>query len=416
MLKIGLFGLGTVGRGLMSIIQNHGDQLQISAVVDRSWKNKKDILDGIPASDDPEFIINNKEIDIYVELTGGMELPLYIAREAIDRKKPFITANKALLAEHGYTLFSRAALAGIQIGYEAAVAGALPVIRNLRDILGYQKIEIMQGILNGTTNYILTKMRTDKKEYDEVLSDAQKLGLAEADPTLDVSGMDAVHKLALLSSLVTGSWFEYRNIPTRGIEQLQAADTAWAARMGYRIRLVAEFLKTDGNYFASVEPAMIYDGSFLWDVENEYNALMVRGSISGDHLFVGKGAGSLPTAYSVLTDLLNLSRSPVPGMQLSRGYARLGIHGELSHEFYIRLVVANKPGVLAKISGVLSENGISIAAVHQEADYSGIESAPIDLVIITHRCKTAAFLKALDLISKSDYNSGLPVYLPIKNV
>lgn len=416
MLKVGIFGLGTVGQGLLNIIRESAEGLEVAAVVDRSFEAKKEILGSIPASSDPNFILDNEEIDIHVELIGGIDTPLYIARESIERGKPFITANKALLAEHGYAIFSHASNAGVHVGFEAAIAGAIPIVRNLMSVLNYQKIDLLQGILNGTTNYLLTQMREREAEYADVLKEAQELGLAEADPTLDVNGMDACHKLALLASLITGEWFEYERIETAGIDRIALRDVLWAEKMGYRIKLLADYHKKEGRHFISVEPAMLTIENPLFSVENENNAILVRGKYSSEHLFAGKGAGSLPTAYSVFADLVNYARGLHTSWNMTNPvYADIAPESGADYEFYLRLRVKNQPGVLAKAAAALAAEGISVAAVHQEARYIADSSEPVDLVIVTHHCRKENVLKALDEIASAETSSEAAVAIPIKS-
>ncbi|RME90518.1 MAG: homoserine dehydrogenase [Candidatus Hydrogenedentota bacterium] len=414
MVKIGLFGLGTVGQGLLQLVKK-SPYAEIKAVVDRSYQKKKDILQDIPASDDPSMILENPEIDIYVELIGGIDFPLFIAREAIDRKKTLITANKALLAEHGYAIFSRASLNEVHIGFEAAIAGAIPIVRNLMSVINYQPISRLQGILNGTTNYLLTKMAKRKAPYHEVLKEAQELGLAEADPTLDVNGMDACHKLALLASLITNKWFEYERIETVGIEQISLSDILWAEKMGYKIKLLADYHYNDKKHFISVEPTMIPSSSPLYAIDNEDNAILVKGEFSGEHLFAGKGAGSLPTAYSVYADIVNYALGRHSSWDMKHPeYAAIAPESGADYEFYIRLQVQNRPGVLAKAAQSLGSRGISIAAVHQEAIYEENSQDPVDLVIVTHHCRKEVLTKALAEIEKQDYCTNAAVKIPIK--
>jgi len=420
MVRIGIFGLGTVGRGVLEIIRSRKLPIEVAAIVDRSYLKKKDIIGDIPASDDPSLILNDSSIEVIVELMGGIDLPLYIVREALDHKKNVITANKFLLAEHGYPLFSKARENGVRIGYEAAVAGAIPVIRNLQNIFQYEEIPVLEGILNGTTNYILTRMRKEKIGYQVALAEAQKLGLAEADPYLDVSGYDAAHKLALLASLLSGKWVEYHHIHVAGVDQVNLTDILWAEKMGYRIRLVARYQNKGGLITLSVEPTFIGPGHYLWDVEMEKNAIFFKGEFSGGHLFLGKGAGSLPTAYSVVSDMMHYlqgnHRHDADSDQ-NWPYAHPVSLDEEEAVFYIRFSVSDKTGVLAILTRILSEHNISIASVHQDIEIPNegevAVDEPVDLMLVTHKCRRKTLKAACLEIEKLDTLKGSPVLMPV---
>ena len=410
MLNIGIFGLGTVGRGLIEIIRKSNANINIKAVVDRSYQNKKDILQDIPASDDSDLILKDKEIDVVVELIGGIDLPLYIARETIDQKRKFVTANKALLAEHGYTLFNKAFENWEkQVFFEAAVAGGMPIIRNLQTVFRYERITRLEAILNGTSNYILTKMHSEKRDYADILKDAQALGLAEADPTLDVNGMDATHKLCILASLIQGEWLEVNRIETSGISELNLADIVWSESMGYRIKLIAKYIHAENKNYLSVEPTLVKSNHFLYDVELENNAIMLDAEYSSTHLLVGKGAGSYPTAYSVFTDIMSSFDQP-PKVK-NWEYGRVATNASLESEFYIRYNVKDQTGVLASIANILGQSNISISNVKQDARLK-VDNA-IDLVISTHKCSRGALQKATEVLNKESFVEGPGVILPI---
>ncbi len=411
MIKIGIYGLGTVGRGLVQILQEGNFPVEIAAIADRSYQKKKEWIGNIPASDNPAIILDNPEIDIAVELIGGVDSALFFVREALMKGKRVVTANKALLAEHGFALFSVAKTHGTQIAFEAAVAGAVPIIRNLLSTWTSENIFGVYGILNGTSNYILTRMRREKKSYQEILAEAQKLGLAEADPSFDVRGTDAMHKIALISSIVTGKWSEPALIETRGIDNLKLTDVIWAEKMGYRIRLIARLQKDKNQVFQSVEPTLIDASHPLFDIDFENNGILIEGLYSGSNLLAGKGAGSLPTGFSVLGDILLFEKNHTLYKSLYEKeweYLHTAPVSELSSEFYLRLHVEDKPMVLAKIAGELGENGISIASAHQE-----ITEGDVILVIITHTAKNSAMRKAFTGLTGKEFVSGESVFLPI---
>ncbi|MBV6492153.1 MAG: Homoserine dehydrogenase [Turneriella sp.] len=417
-MRIGIFGLGTVGQGLVEIMRQKNCGIEIAAVVDRSFAKKAQVLQGIPASADKDLILKDKSIDTVVELMGGIDDALYVVRSAIEEKKNVVTANKALLAEHGYSLFHLAERTqGGQILYEAAVAGAIPIIRNIETIFRNEQITRLMGIINGTTNYILTRMRKDNMGYGDVLEAAQKQGLAEADPTLDVGGYDAQQKLGLLISLVTGKWVEAKNIPVRGITELSSQDVIWAERFQNRIRLVADYKQENGQHYMHVTPALVDERNVLYDIEYENNAILFQGEYSGEHLFMGKGAGKFPTAFSVYSDLLYLKSGSAAAARkfahtpLSTNYLSIGDISDTSSAFYLRLRVKDQPGVLAAIAQILGNNALSIASVHQ--DHSAVQAGEADIVIHTHSAKRNSFYRALQEIKNLKNFVLHQIYLPV---
>jgi homoserine dehydrogenase len=412
--KVGIFGLGTVGQGLLEIIRKKSSGITIAAVVDRSFAKKKSVLQDIPASADKNLILKDTSIDTVVELMGGIDDALYVVRTALEHGKNVVTANKALLAEHGYALFQFAEAQGKFICFEAAVAGAIPIIRNIETIFRNEQITRLMGIINGTTNYILTRMRKDGLSYGDVLEVAQKQGLAEADPTLDVGGYDAQQKLALLLSLITGKWVEAKNIPVRGITELSGQDVVWAERFHNRIRLVADYTFHNGNHYMHVTPALVNEQNVLYDIEYENNAILFHGEYSGEHLFMGKGAGKFPTAFSVYSDLMHL-KSGSARWQYSQGqgYLTIGDIADTSSAFYLRLRVKDQPGVLAAIAQILGNNALSIASVHQ--DHSAVAAGEVDIVIHTHAAKRSSFYKALREIQNLKSIVLHQIYLPLLN-
>ncbi len=414
MLSVGLFGLGTVGKSLVEIIRRNPQKVDLKKVVDRSYERKKEILQEIPASKEFEFILEDEEIDVVVELIGGIEDALYIAREAIDRGKVLITANKALLAEHGYALFYKAFEKKVAIGFEAAVAGAIPIIRLVREFYKEEILEI-EAILNGTSNYILSKMYNEGISFEEALKEAKEKGIAEEDPTLDIEGIDSAHKLTLLASFLKKKWFSFERIPVEGIKKVSLVDILWAKRMGYKIKLLARYIDLGGSSFLNVEPILIPRGHLLFDIEEENNAIYIRTSFSGEHLLVGKGAGGYPTAHSVFSDILyygNLrGRSYLEKWEWK--YGDFYPVEEMQEAFYLRVVVVDKPGVLAQIAQILGRASISIASVYQEAPVEE-ESQEVDLVILLHPTKRGALKRAIEEISTLEVLLKEPVYFPIK--
>ncbi|MFO1472507.1 MAG: homoserine dehydrogenase [Turneriella sp.] len=411
-MKIGIFGLGTVGQGLVEILRKKQGGIVVGAVVDRSFAKKKEILAGIPASAERDLILKDDSIDTVVELMGGIDDALYVVRTALAHGKNVVTANKALLAEHGYALFQFAEAQGKFICFEAAIAGAIPIVRNIETIFRNEQITRLMGIVNGTTNYILTRMRKERLNYGDVLEAAQKAGLAEADPTLDVGGYDAQQKLALLLSLITGKWVEAKNIPVRGITEISAQDVLWADRFQNRIRLVADYTLLDGNHYMHVTPALVGEQNVLFDIEYENNALLFHGEYSGEHLFMGKGAGKFPTAFSVYSDLIHLQNGGARwSYKQGQGYLPIGNIADTSSAFYLRLRVKDQPGVLAAIAQILGNNALSIASVHQ--DHSAVAQGEVDIVIHTHSARRSAFYKALKEIQVMKNIVLHQIYLPV---
>jgi homoserine dehydrogenase len=411
-MKIGIFGLGTVGQGLLQILRAKKSEIAIGAVVDRSFARKKEILLDIPASADKNLILKDNSIDTVVELMGGIDDALYVVRTALENGKNVVTANKALLAEHGYALFEYAQRHNRFICFEAAIAGAIPIVRNIETIFRNDRITRLTAILNGTTNYILTRMRKDNMGYGDVLEAAQKAGLAEADPTLDVGGYDAQQKLALLISLITGSWVEAKNIPVRGITEITSQDVVWAERFHNRIRLVADYAVQEGRHYMHVTPALVSEQNVLYDIEYENNAILFHGEYSGEHLFMGKGAGKFPTAFSVYSDLVHLlSGRAVWNHTQGEAYLPIANIADTSSAFYLRLRVKDQPGVLAAIAQILGNNALSIASVHQ--DHSAVAEGEVDIVIHTHSARRSSFYKALQEIQSLKSIVLHQVYLPV---
>lgn len=411
-MKIGIFGLGTVGQGLLEILQKQESQISVGAVVDRSYVQKQKLLGSIAASADKNLILKDASIDTVVELMGGIDDALYVVRSALENGKNIVTANKALLAEHGYALFQLADKLGKSIRFEAAVAGAIPIVHNIETVFRNETLTRLMGIVNGTTNYILTRMRKDALNYGEVLEAAQKQGLAEADPTLDVGGYDAQQKLALLISLVTGKWVEAKNIPVRGVTEVSAQDVVWAERFHNRIRLVADYAFEGGKHYMHVTPALVGEQNVLYDIEYENNALLFHGEFSGEHLFMGKGAGKFPTAFSVYADLMRMrEQASVPKPRGIEGYLPVADISETKAAYYLRLRVKDQPGVLAAIAQILGNNALSIASVHQ--DHSAVAEGEVDIVIHTHAQKRSGFYRALEEIKHLKNFVLNQIYLPV---
>jgi homoserine dehydrogenase len=403
-IRLGILGAGTVGQSLIKIIEkeqnrilrNHGISIEISKVGDRSFE-KKELLKKYNCTKNLNEVIEDKEIDIIVELIGGIEPARELVIKAIENHKSIVTANKALLANHGKTIFElikqkQQNNIPITIGFEASVGGALPIIKNLRRMWSFGNIHSLVGILNGTCNFIISKME-EGLEYQEALKLAQEKGFAEADPTFDVSGKDAGQKLAIISSLASGCWIEEKDIIIEGIEKIQKIDHEIAQKWGMVIRLIAISRFYHDQLLLRVHPALISKNHLLADVRNEYNALFVEEEYSGSTFIVGRGAGGFPTASAVLADIVSIASGSKNLWFQEFGSTK--IIQDADYRFYLRFQTIDKPGVLAAISRVLADFNISIASMHQE---EGEE--PVNVVIFTHECKESAISRALEVINQ----------------
>lgn len=416
--RIGILGGGTVGGGLIDLIAQQrsvlerriGVQIRIVAVADRSWQKKAHLQNqDFDVTDDPQGVIARNDIDIIVELVGGLEPARQWVLSALESGKSVVTANKALLANHGAEIFELARAKNCGIGFEAAVAGALPVIRNMRRVWVGSDIHEMFGILNGTCNFIITRMQKEGMPYEEALQIAQEKGFAEADPTFDVSGRDAAQKLAILSSLAFDHLVQEKDIKVEGITELSPLDHAMALRMGRVIRLLAVARKDGDGYLLRVHPALIAQDHLLASVEEENNALFTDDKYSGSTMIVGRGAGAFPTASAVLGDIAALARpASSPEVWLSSGKAVRASEDAL-YRFYLRFRTVDQAGVLASIAHELAVQEISIASMHQE---EGPE--PVDVVILTHDARESQLEKALTRINSLDIVHGPSVALRLE--
>ncbi len=411
-LTIGIFGFGTVGQALVDIIRKENLPIEIAGVVDRSHQHKKKLLAGIPSSNDFNFILNNTDVQLVIELIGGVDTALYIVREALDRRKFVITANKALLAEHGYSLFTKAKENNTVILFEAAILGALPLVKNLHNYFAYEHIRHFQGIFNGTCNYILSLMRIKKQTYETALKKAQELGFAEADSALDVEGKDTAQKLALTTSLIQNRWIEWCNIPVIGIEDITQIDIEWLDEMQLRVRLIATYYNHGSQTELHVQPTVLSKEHKLWDIENEDNAILIEAKYSNFHVFIGKGAGAYPTAYAVISDLHSIMVNDLYSQKL--GYANWPymndmVGKELETPFYVRTIVDNSPGVLSLVSGILGQHGVSIDLVEQKCINESTNS--ICVFLVTHPCKLSSIKKVVGDLGKLSPVQDHVIYL-----
>lgn len=412
-LTIGIAGLGTVGAGVVRLLSENGDlvaaragrEIFVKAVSARDKSRDRGVdLEGLRWYDDPLALAADPEIDAVIELIGGSEgTALDLTREALSAGKAVITANKALLAHHGTELARLAETNGTTIGYEAAVAGGIPIVKALREGLAANDITRVYGILNGTCNYILTSMRETGRGFAEVLDEAQALGYAEADPTFDIDGVDAAHKLALLAALAFGCYPDFDAVHIEGIRHVSAQDIAFANEMGYRIKLLGVARKTAYGLEQRVHPAMVRIGTPISQIEGVFNAVVAEGDQVDTTLHSGRGAGAGPTASAVVADLADLARGAVPPVftlpvdRLERlPKAHMGRH---QGAYYIRLMVLDQPGVLADVSALMRDHNVSIEALIQRARNPG---EPVPIVLTTHQTTEADMIDVLRRIDALD--------------
>ena len=408
-IQVGLLGIGTVGSGVFNVLQRNQDEIsrragrgiQITMVADLDVERAQSIVgDGVQVVNDARAIIANPDIDIVVELIGGYGIAKALVLEAIAAGKHVVTANKALLAVHGTEIFAAASAKGVMVAFEAAVAGGIPIIKALREGLTANRIQWIAGIINGTTNFILSEMRDKGLDFDVVLKEAQRLGYAEADPTFDIEGVDAAHKVTLMSAIAFGIPVQFDKAYVEGITQLGAQDIKYAEQLGYRIKLLGITKRVDRGVELRVHPSLVPSKRLIANVEGAMNAVVVQGDAVGSTLYYGKGAGSEPTASAVIADLVDITRlhtadpeHRVPHLAfqpntLDDAMGQLPVlpMSEVVTSYYLRLRVADQAGVLAKVTGLLAGAGISIDAMLQrEADEVGGEgSTQTDLIILTH--------------------------------
>ncbi len=428
--RVGLLGFGTIGTGVVTLLRAHraeiarraGRPIDVVAIADLDTKTDR----GIPAAParltpDAMSVLRDPAIDVVIELIGGYEPARKFVLEAIAHGKDVVTANKALLAVHGEEIVAAAEARGVRLGFEASVGGGIPILRTLKEGLVGDRTSAVYGIVNGTCNHILTTMTREGRGFDDVLADAQRLGLAEANPATDVDGIDSAHKLALLATLAFGVRPRFADIPTEGIRRVDAIDIAFARELGYTIKLLA--IAKDGReaFEARVHPTMIPNGHLLADVSGAFNAIFVRGAALGPTMYYGQGAGALPTATAVIADLVATTRDRAVGSGVrvapwgvpQRALRPLPVAplAALESEYYLRFMATDRPGVLARIAGVLGRFDISIASVIQRERRAG---TTVPVVIRTHRARERDLAKALVAIDALTTVRGKPVAIRIE--
>mgnify|MGYP000349546136 CR=1 FL=1 len=404
-IQVGLLGIGTVGTGTFNVLQRNqaeitrraGRGIEITMVADLDTVRAQAVVGpAVQVVNDARAVIANPDIDIVIELIGGYGIAKALVLEAIAAGKHVVTANKALLAVHGTEIFAAAQAKGVMVAFEAAVAGGIPIIKALREGLTANRIQWVAGIINGTTNFILSEMRDKGLDFGVVLKEAQRLGYAEADPTFDIEGVDAAHKVTLMSAIAFGIPVQFDKAYVEGITQLGAADIKYAEQLGYRIKLLGVTKRTDKGIELRVHPSLVPTQRLIANVEGAMNAVMVQGDAVGTTLYYGKGAGSEPTASAVIADLVDITRlhtadplNRVPHLAFQpNAMSDLVVlpMSDIVTSYYLRLRVADEAGVLAKLTGLLAEAGISIDAVLQrEADQvSQAGENQTDVIILTH--------------------------------
>jgi len=401
-INVGLLGIGTVGGGVYAVLERNADEIarragreiRITVVADRDIERARSLVgDAVRLTDDAFSVTRDPEIDIVVELIGGYTVAKDLALSAIEHGKHFVTANKALLAVHGNEIFAAARRRDVMVAFEAAVAGGVPIIKALREGLSANRIEWVAGIINGTTNFILSEMRDKGLPFAEVLKEAQRLGYAEADPTFDIEGVDAGHKATIMSAIAFGIPMQFDKAHIEGITRLESIDIAYAGQLGYRIKLLGIARKRPEGIELRVHPALVRADKLLANVEGAMNAVLVQADAVGATLYYGKGAGAEPTASAVIADLVDITRlhtadpeHRVPHLAFQPDQVLdvpvLPI-GETVTSFYLRMRVLDKPGVLADITRILADSNISIDAMIQRE--AGEGESQTDIIILTHQ-------------------------------
>lgn len=430
-INLGLIGFGTIGTGVvkllyesLDLIQNRlGAKLVLKKIADidittkRQVTVKKELL-----TTDAKVILDDPEIAIVIELMGGYEPARSFILDAIGKKKHVITANKALLATYGNEIFQAAETAGVDIGFEASVGGTIPIIKTLKESLAANRMKSIFGIMNGTSNYILSKMTDEGKSFDVVLKEAQELGFAEADPTFDIEGIDTAHKLAITLSLAYGKKVKLEELYREGISGISLQDIEFARELGYRIKLLAISIQREECIEARIHPTMIPLDHLLANVNGNFNAFHFVGDAAGTVFLYGQGAGMMPTASAVIGDVIDISRNilkgvagRVPARSLSENVIndiKLMSFDDIFTNYYFRCSALDRPGVLSKISGILGENNISIAAVIQKGRQP---AGPVPIVMTTHKAKELNVRKAIKEIDQLDIIHGKTVVIRIED-
>jgi len=432
-IQVGLLGIGTVGGGVFNVLERNQEEItrragrgvQIHTVADLDTKRAEELVKGrAKVVGDAKLVVNNPEIDVVVELIGGYGIAKELVLAAINNGKHVVTANKALLAVHGNEIFAAAQAKGVTVNFEAAVAGGIPIIKALREGLTANRIEWIAGIINGTTNFILSEMRDKGLDFDVVLKEAQRLGYAEADPTFDIEGVDAAHKATIMSAIAFGIPMQFDKAHVEGITKLSAIDIKYAEQLGYRIKLLGITKKTKDGIELRVHPTLIPTKRLIANVEGAMNAVQVMGDAVGTTLYYGKGAGAEPTASAVIADLVDVARLQtadpehrVPHLAFQPGSmvnTTIMPMGEITTSYYLRLRVADVTGVLADITRILADNSISIDAMLQREAGDGENQT--DLIMLTHETKEKNILTAITKVEALKTVEGSVTKIRLENL
>lgn len=418
-IKIGICGFGTVGGGSYNLLQRNGEEItrrvgcgiDVSRIASRSLKSG-DVSSTVKISNDPFDVVNDPEVDIVIETIGGFDPAFEVVRQALANGKHVVTANKALIAERGNELFAVAEENNVTLAFESSVAGGIPIIKALREGLAANKIEWLAGIINGTGNFILTEMAEKQRQFADVLTEAQQLGYAEADPTFDVEGIDAAHKLTIMASIAFGIPLQFDKTYTEGISRITPEDIGFAKQLGYRVKHLGIARRTGSGVEMRVHPTLIPRKQLLARVDGVGNAVLVHGDAVGSTLYNGPGAGADATASSVIADVIDLARQELVGLgePLLPALGYLSTHDdlevlsieEIETEYYLRIPVNDVVGVLAKISNILQDFDISIEAVIQNE----LDSKTVPIVILTHKALEKKLNSAIGAIEALDDVSG----------
>ncbi len=427
-INIGIIGFGTVGSGTAKILlkkqkefeKKLGFRVVLKRIADCDTKRDRGIRlkKGMLVSDASE-ILNDPDIDIVVELIGGTKAAKDITLEAIAQGKHVVTANKALMAEAGKQIYKAAVKNNVYIGFEASVAGSIPIIKVIRESLIGNKIKKMYGIINGTANYILTKMTQEAVEFSTVLKEAQELGYAEADPTFDIEGVDSAHKLTIMAALAFGIPFSFKKVYTEGITGITPLDIEFAKEFGYKIKLLAIAKQDDNDVELRVHPTMLPDDDILSDVNGVFNAIFVDADATGAALYYGKGAGDMPTGSAVVSDIIDIAKNirkgadaVMQGVEIpEKSDLNIRKMEDISTSYYLRYSVKDKPGVLAKISGILGKHNISIKSMIQKGRE---KEKSVTLVMMTHEAREKDMVRALREINRLSIVSAKTMYLRVE--
>lgn len=402
--NVGLLGLGTVGGGTVNVLKRNAEEITRRAGrgINITHAAARDVTrpricstEGIVLTTRPQEVVDNPDIEVIVELMGGDGLALEMVNRAIDQGKHVVTANKALIARHGNTLFAKAQEKGVMVAFEAAVAGGIPIIKAIREGLAANRIEWLAGIINGTGNFILTEMRDKGRDFAEVLAEAQQLGYAEADPTFDVEGIDAAHKLTILAAIAFGIPLQFEKVYTEGITRITREDVAYAEQLGYRIKHLGIARRTGEGIELRVHPTLIPERRLIANVDGVMNSVLVKGDAVGPTMYYGAGAGAEPTASAVVADLVDVVRTltsdpnnRVPHLAFQPGAQHdfpILPMAQVETAYYLRLQAEDKPGVMAEVTRILGDLGISIEAVIQKEPSEGGSTVPI--ILLTRRVR-----------------------------